>query len=56
MLDATQNHKALLTLERLFDWHPTLFPTGRSSMYKIKIGGWPDASHFWFNGKRNDTF
>jgi Fic family protein len=42
MLDATQRHDELLTDERLFGWHASLFPTGRSGMFKIQIGGWRD--------------
>src|SRR6202451_3636365 len=30
MLDATQKYKDKLTSERLFGWHASLFPTGRS--------------------------
>ncbi|WP_342723999.1 DUF4172 domain-containing protein [Bradyrhizobium sp. B097] len=44
MLDATQNFKAELTAERLFGWHASLFPTGRSNMKKIAEGAWRDAS------------
>lgn len=40
MLDATQFFSKPLTKERLFDWHAALFPTGRSGMYKITVGGW----------------
>ena len=40
MLDATQRYDELLTDERLFGWHASLFPTGRSGMYKIQVGGW----------------
>ena len=40
MLDATQNYNQELTKERLFDWHASLFPTGRSGMYKIIVGDW----------------
>jgi Fic family protein len=40
MLDATQNCFQPLTRERLFEWHASLFPTGRSGMYKITVGGW----------------
>lgn len=40
MLDATQNYQAPLTVERLFGWHAALFPTGRSGMSKIIVGGW----------------
>jgi Fic family protein len=35
MLDATQSYRGLLTSERLFSWHASLFPTGRSGMSKI---------------------
>jgi Fic family protein len=40
MLDATQNFKGELTEERLFGWHASLFPTGRSGMSKIIVGAW----------------
>lgn len=40
MLDATQVFLKPLTKERLFDWHAALFPTGRSSMRRITVGGW----------------
>jgi len=40
MVDAAQNCFKPLTKDRLFDWHAALFPTGRSGMYKIKVGGW----------------
>lgn len=40
MLDATQNFSKPLTKDRLFGWHAALFPTGRSSMHKITVGGW----------------
>ncbi len=42
MLDATENHGALLTSERLFGWQAALFPTGYSGMHKIKTGAWRD--------------
>lgn len=42
MLDATQNFKLSLTEERLFAWHAAMFPTGRSGMHKIIVGGWRD--------------
>lgn len=38
MLDATQRYQEPLTDERLFGWHNTLFPTGRSGLYKIEVG------------------
>ncbi|MES2591837.1 MAG: Fic family protein [Bacteroidota bacterium] len=40
MLDATQNYNAVLDKDRLFGWHSALFPTGRSGMYKIRVGNW----------------
>lgn len=40
LLDATQHYSAPLTSERLFDWHAVLFPTGRSGMQRIVVGGW----------------
>ncbi len=39
-LDATQNFEAPLTDERLFGWHASLFPTGRSGMSRITVGTW----------------
>lgn len=42
MLDATQNFDQPLTAERLFGWHASLFPTGRSGIHKIIVGGWRD--------------
>jgi Fic family protein len=42
MLDATQKFAEPLTAERLFGWHASLFPTGRSGMTKIAVGGWRD--------------
>lgn len=42
MLDATQNYKDILTEDRIFGWHASLFPAGRSGMYKIKVAGWRD--------------
>jgi Fic family protein len=42
MLDATQNFKDELTEDRLFGWHASLFPTGRSGMSKIIVGAWRD--------------
>ena len=40
MLDATQHHYRELTAERLFGWHASLFPTGRSGMRRIVVGAW----------------
>lgn len=44
MIDATQNCFNPLTVERLFDWHAALFPTGRSGMYKITVADWRNDS------------
>jgi Fic family protein len=44
MLDATGNYAQPLTVERLFAWHASLFPTGRSGMHKIRVGTWRDDS------------
>ena len=43
MLDATQKFGKPLTAERLFDWHASLFPTGRSGMRRITVGAWRPA-------------
>lgn len=40
MIDATQNCFKPLNKDRLFDWHAALFPTGRSSIFKIIVGNW----------------
>lgn len=40
MLDATGNYAEALTEERLFAWHASLFPTGRSGMARIQVGYW----------------
>ena len=42
MLDATQQFAAPLTTERLFGWHASLFPSGRSGMNRIRTGTWRD--------------
>ena len=44
LVDAIENHQSALTRERLFDWHMSLFPTGRSGMFKIIVGDWRDDS------------
>jgi Fic family protein len=43
MLDATQKYAERLTAERLFGWHASLFPTGRSGMRRITVGAWRRA-------------
>lgn len=40
VLDATVNCHAPITQERLFGWHAALFPTGRSGLARITVGGW----------------
>ena len=40
MLDATRSFDSPLTQERLFDWHASLFPTGRSGLRRITVGAW----------------
>ena len=40
MLDATRKYDKPLSQERLFGWHAALFPTGRSGMQRITVGGW----------------
>ena len=44
MLDATSRYDQPLTDERLFAWHASLFPTGRSGMNRIVAGAWRDDS------------
>ena len=44
MLDATQHYQQPLTQARLFEWHASLFPTGRSGMHTIRVGAWRDES------------
>ena len=40
MLDATQSFSKPLTAKRLFGWHASLFPTGRTSLQRIRVGKW----------------
>jgi Fic family protein len=42
MLDATGSYEQPLTPERLFGWHASLFPSGRSGMRKLRAGAWRD--------------
>src|SRR5664279_2028707 len=42
MLDATRHYDQPLSSERLFAWHASLFPTGRSGMTRIRTGAWRD--------------
>lgn len=40
LIDATKNHKMLLTKERLLGWHLALFPAAQSGNYEIEVGKW----------------
>ncbi len=40
MLAATSRYDAALTEQRLFGWHAALFPSGRSGIQRITVGGW----------------
>lgn len=40
MLDATQYFNLPLTTDRLYGWHSSLFPSGKSSLNKITVGNW----------------
>jgi Fic family protein len=42
MLDASRHFDRPLTEERLFGWHASLFPTGRSGLKRIRVGAWRD--------------
>jgi Fic family protein len=42
MMDATRHYDQPLSAERLFAWHASLFPTGRSGMRQIRVGAWRD--------------
>lgn len=44
VLDATGHYQQPVTAERLFAWHASLFPTGRSGMSRIRVGAWRDDS------------
>lgn len=43
ILNAIRHYAEPLTTERLFDWHVSLFPTGRSGMRRITVGAWRPA-------------
>jgi len=40
ILDATQKHVKDLSTDRLKGWHAALFPSGYSSLHKIRVGQW----------------
>lgn len=44
MLDATRHYDQPLSAEKLFGWHASLFPAGRSGMRTIRVGAWRDDS------------
>ncbi|MEO8591744.1 MAG: Fic family protein [Candidatus Solibacter sp.] len=44
MLDATRHYDQSLTADRLFGWHASIFPMGRSGMTRIRAGAWRDDS------------
>jgi Fic family protein len=44
MLDATQHYDQPLTADRLFGWHASLFPSGRSGVHRIRVAAWRDGS------------
>ena len=44
MLEATGHYDQPLTPERLYGWHASLFPTGRSGLARIKVAAWRDDS------------
>lgn len=44
MLDATQNFDRPLSADRLFGWHASLFPGGRSGLKRIRVAMWRDAA------------
>jgi Fic family protein len=43
-LDATRHYDQVLTTERLYAWHASLFSTRRSGMKPIRVGTWRDDS------------
>ena len=45
MLDATQYFNKPLTEDRLFGWQAAMFPSGRSGLYKIKVGEYRDDAN-----------
>lgn len=45
MLDATQKFDKPLDEDRLFGWQAAMFPSGRSGLYKIKVGEYRDDAN-----------
>ncbi len=42
MLDATLNFDKTVSEDRLFGWQVSMFPAGRSGLYRIKVGAYRD--------------
>lgn len=42
MFDATANYDKTVSEDRLFGWQSAMFPSGRSGLYKIKVGEYRD--------------
>ena len=42
MLDATLNYDKPVTEDRLFGWQASMFPSGRSGLYRINVGKYRD--------------
>ena len=42
MLDATRHFDRPLSVERLWAWQASLFPTGHCAMARIRVGAWRD--------------
>ena len=40
IFDATQNFNQEITTERLFNWHSSLFPSGRNGLFRIAVAQW----------------
>lgn len=44
-MDATRNSKTPLTVDRLYDWHRSLFPFKRSGWHEVSVGTWRDDAN-----------
>lgn len=44
IMDAVKKYSEPISKERLYNWHYSLFPTGKSGMFDIIIGRWRDDS------------
>jgi Fic family protein len=45
VLDSVRRCDEPLTARRILSWQAALFPTGRSGLYKVRVGRWRDDSH-----------